>query len=521
MSRKLKLIAAVAAAALACAGLAACQTTTASNVAPPTGQGSGTQVETPAQAAQAAMDLPMTTTSQAARARFLAGLDRYDLQDNLSANRAFKEAVQADPNFALGYLYVGLTGSSTEEFASNLANARVHAASASQAEQLIIEGYQRAFDNNAEGQLADTTALTQLQPDSARAWLMHATVLEGLNRVPEARAAYDRALQIRPQLVAAHLQAGNDYLTLAPKDFNRAATHFRTAIDLAPNEATPYDFLGDAHRAQNQLEAARNDYTQASQRAPDQGILLQQRGHVNSFLGNYAEARADYDRAVALETARGGNNGPFLAVYRSYVNIYENKPDAAITELRALIAQADASNMEGKADLKAFALTNIAQFATHYGNYQAAEAAITDLANVTSAQAAAIENAGFRRAQEANVVYLRGMLAARRGDQAGARTQAQRFAAVVQPDANPRKLERMHEILGLAAYNARNYAQAETELAQADPNDVYVKYYRALSQLQTGHADAAQQAFSELAVYNFNDPNFALIRRDVIARRGT
>jgi tetratricopeptide (TPR) repeat protein len=469
----------------------------------------------------ASMDLPMTTQSQPAREAFLAGLEALDMQDGLGAHRHFKAAVQADENFALAHMYAALSSASTEEFVAGLGAAERHAQGASRAEQLFIQGWRHNLNGDLEAQLTTTRTLTELHPQSARAWLAHAGVLQALNRIPEARAAFDRALAIAPELPAAHMLAGGDYLGSEPKDFARAAGYFETAVRLAPNQSAPYDLLGDAHRAQNRLEDALQDYTNAAQRAPDQGAPVQQRAHVHSFLGNYAEARADYDRAFQLEAARGGNAGYFLGLFRAYVNLYEGQPGAAVNELRSFIARVDASNVEGKPDLKAAALTNIAQVATHNGDYATAENAIRDLDAVTSAQASAIGDAELQRALAANVIFLRGMLAARRGDANGVRTLASQFETTVAADTNPRKLERMRQFLGMAAYQRRDYAGAEASLAQANPNDPYVRYYLALSQMQTGKADRARQTFSELAVYNFNLPTYAMVRRDVLDRVAT
>ena len=91
--------------------------------------------------------------------------------------------------------------------------------------------------------------------------------------------------------------------------FDKAETHFEMAARLAPGEPNPHDLLGDVHRAQNNFEAAYNDYSKCIELAPDLGSGYQQRGHVNSFLGNYEEARADYSRSAELEDARGASLG--------------------------------------------------------------------------------------------------------------------------------------------------------------------------------------------------------------------
>ncbi|HSM18407.1 MAG TPA: tetratricopeptide repeat protein [Gemmatimonadales bacterium] len=466
------------------------------------------------------MKLPVTTASDAARQEFFEGTMAADMGRANDANTHFEKAVEADPAFAAGYLQVAATAASTEKFSANLAKAVENAANASRAEQLMIDVMQKGFENNTESQLAAAQQLVEVQGDSPRAWLTLAGVQSGLNQISDARQSLAKAIELAPNFAAAHMQAGNNYMFLEPKDFVKAEEHFRKAIELAPNEATPYDLMGDVHRAQGKLEAAAEDYTMAAARAPEDGSPLQQRGHVHSFLGNHDAARADYTRAMELETAKGNNNAPFYAVFRSYVNIYEGKPEAAIAELREQVAAADAMTVEGKTDIKINALTNIVQISLHYGDFATARQAIDDLAVLLRQQADVVGKDQFRRGQEATITYWEGMLAARQGNVKGAKAKAQEFATLVEPDPNPRKLEPMHQIMGMAEYFQNNYAAADEHLAAGNPNNIYMKYYRGLCQEKMGNADAAEAIFTELATYNFNNVNYAMIRSDVLKAAG-
>jgi tetratricopeptide (TPR) repeat protein len=211
--------------------------------------------------------------------------------------------------------------------------------------------------------------------------------------------------------------------------------------------------LGDVHRAQNKLEAAYKDYTKAAELAPDLGSAYQQRGHVNSFLGNYDEARADYTRSAELEDARGSNVGGFFLIYRAYVNAHEGNLGAAIAELRELAAGADEAYSEAVIDLKVNALTNAALFATEAEDRETASAVIADAAAVMRQQAEDVGSAELRDAQEATIAYMEGLLAARTEDYETAAAKAAEFEGHVASSTNPRKLERMHEIHGIAAYS--------------------------------------------------------------------
>ncbi len=466
------------------------------------------------------MKLPVTTASDAARQEFFEGTLAADMGRQNDANTHFENAVAADPAFAAGYLQVAATAASTQEFSTNLAKAVENAANASRAEQLMIDVMQKGFENNTEGQLTSARELVELQGDSPRAWLTLAGVQTGLNQMADARQSLAKAIELAPDFAAAHMQAGNNYLFVEPKDFAKAEEHFRRAIELAPDEPTPYDLMGDVHRAQGKLEAAAEDYTMAAARAPQDGSPLQQRGHVHSFLGNYEAARADYTKAMELEMAKGNNNAPFYAVFRSYVNIYEGKPEAAIAELREQVAGADAMNVEGKTDIKINALTNIVQIALHYSDFETARQTIDELAVLLRQQADEVGKDQFRRGQEATIAYWEGMLAARQGNLKGAKAKAQEFATLMEPDPNPRKLEPMHQILGIAEYFKNNYAAADEHLAAGNPNNIYMKYYRGLCQEKMGNQDAANAIFNELATYNFNNVTYAMIRGDVLKAVG-
>ncbi len=476
------------------------------------------EFESPAGEATVVMTLPVTTESEAARQDFDEGLYALDVGRPNEANEAFEAAVADDPNFALGYLMVASSATSTEEFTTNLARAVELADNASPAEQTMILIMQRGFEADVEGQLAAALELVEMNPESPRAWMRLAGVQAGMNDIADSRESLKKAIELAPNMAAPHMALGNNYLFLDPKDFNAAETHFQAAMDLAPDEAQPYDLMGDVHRAQGKLELAAMDYGKAAERAPDNGSPLQQRGHVNSFLGNYDEARADYNKAIELENARGTNNGPFFIPFRAYVNIHAGDPDAAIAELMELNANAESLTTEGAIDVKIIALSNVVQIAMHLGDFETAAEALVAAAVLMRQQGEEVGTEQFQRSQEQTITYWEGMIAARSGDAATAQVKADELTALVEPDANPRRMEAVHQILGISAFFQGDYPGAIEHLSAGNPNNIYMKYYRALALEETGDAEAAGAIYDELAVYNFNGVGYAMIRADVLER---
>jgi len=479
----------------------------------------GAAADAAAPADTGGMVLPATTESAEARAHYMAGWADFENSRFNSAHNHFLESVAADADFAMGHLMAALTSPSTEAFVENLGRATETKIKVSGEEQILITAFENALAADSQALISALQEMTSMYPDSPRAWVFLGNALTNVNNAADSRAAYKKAMDLDPKHVPAHINLGNNLLTLEPKDFAAAEEHFMHAVALTPNEPNPHDLLGDVHRAQGNLQAAYNDYTKAAELAPTLGAGLQQRGHVNSFLGNFDEARTDYSRSAELETARGATGGGFFLVFRAYVNLHEGDFEAAIDELQGIADSADEDFPSVALDLKVNALTNIALIATELGDSDVASKAIADASAVLLQQADAVESDDLRDAAEATTSYMQGLLAARMGHADGAAAAATAFEGHVASSTNPRKLERMHEILGMAAWYEENYADAIEHLSAGDHmNNMYTKYYLARANQEAGNGDEAARLYDELAVYNFNGPGYAMFRKDILAR---
>lgn len=463
------------------------------------------------------MKLPITTGSTEARNHFLLGQRELDLGRLIDANGHFKAAIAADTSFAIAYLYTANTGNSFAEFQRNLDLAERHATGASEAERLQIQIARKGVDNDVDGQLALAQQLVTKFPGSPRAYLVLAAVQGGMNRNTDARASISKALTIAPRLLVAHTDLGNSYLFGEPKDFAKALEHMQQAEALAPDEPYMHDLLGDVYRAQNNLAQARAEYTRGHELNPADAGLLQQRGHVNSFAGDYAAARADYDSAIAVGRA---NEKATYAAFRAYVNIHAGDPQAAIAELNRLVAAVDAMGVPDPRGVKIGALSDIAVIAIHVRDFPAAEQALQRRSPLLLQQADEVTSAAFRRGQEANIAYFDAWLAARKADYTAAGRATDRVATLVSPDANPRKMEPVHELKGFIALYQGNFGEAAGHFAQGDLTNPYIRYQYAVALDGSGAKDRAKQLFRDLAVYNFNNSGYALIRKDA-QRQGT
>jgi tetratricopeptide (TPR) repeat protein len=465
----------------------------------------------------AVMKHPITTSSTVARDHFLRGQRELDLARFIDANAHFKEAVAADPTFAFAYLNVANTANSLDEFKTNLALAEQHAAGASDAERLQIQMVRKGFDNDLVGQLALGQQLVEKHPDSPRAWLALAGVQGALNRNEAARTSIAKAVELAPRMFAAHTAMGLSYLFGEPRDFAKALQHMQRAEALAPNEAGAHTSLGDVYRAQRNLAKAREEYMRGHQLDPGDGNLLVKAGHANTFLGDYVAARADYDSAIAVGRA---NQKTGYAPFRAYVSVYAGDPAAAIDELNRLVASIDGMGVPDPKTAKVGALTSVVVIATHTRNRAAVEQALQELEPLLTQQGDEAENPAFRRGQQATIAYFEGWWAARRGDYAAAQKQADQIGQLLAPDANPRKLEPMHQLEGFIALYQSKYREAAGHLRLGNTLDPYVKYQLAVATEGAGNATEAKRLFTDVAQYNFNTVGFALVRKDAQQKAG-
>ncbi len=263
------------------------------------------------------------------------------------------------------------------------------------------------------------------------------------------------------------------------------------------------------------MEAAREAYTRAAALDPTDGLPLQQRGHVNSFLGNYDQARADYDAAMALGKA---NDRPAYAIWRALVSVHAGNAQAAIDELNTLVAQIDEMGVPEPTGLKINALSNAAIIALHTGNYKSAEEALKRRTALMLEEADRVATDAFRRGQLSNIALFDGWLAARKGDFETATAKAQEAMRHLEPDPNPRKNEPVHELLGFIGLQQGKAQEAIAQFEQGTPTNIYTRYHLALAHEAAGNVDRARELFNQVANYNFNNVFFALVRQDAKRR---
>jgi tetratricopeptide (TPR) repeat protein len=478
-----------------------------------------TLLTTPLSALAAVQEIPITTTSTEARLAYDAGQAALDRGDGAQANELFRTAVAADPNFTYAWVNLSTVTFSTEEFNAALKGAEQGAASASEGERMLLEFNKLFLTNNFDAQLTLAKQLTDKYPSSPRAWLVLAGAQAALNKFDDQRATLAKVIELAPWFSPAPFTLGGSYLFGDPRDFAKAEKYYRSAIALSPGTDIYYWSLGDVYRGTNRLEDARRYYKLALQLDPNDLTAPIKLGHVNSFLGHFDEARQDYDRGIA---AGGPANAGFLVPFKCFTWVYAGEPAKAIQALEKLVSDIDGfgAGKDQVLNAKVFALTNAATIALFSSLNDDAERVIDARTSLMRENAKVVGTEAFSKIQEAQIAFFDGQLAAWKGDFKSASKLAQKTADLVSTENNARKMEPVHELLGLIALRQKNFKKAITELRLADQTQLHDKYLLAQALEATNGKDEAARLYKEVAENNFNTVDFALLRAPALKKAG-
>lgn len=462
--------------------------------------------------------IPLSTSNYAAITQYQKVRDLADRGDFIEANQAARKLTENHPNFVGGWIMLGNTALSGPQFVKATKTATSLSASGTVGEQLWADINMSFVSNDTEQGLKLGKKLVDTYPDAPRAWVVYSGLLAGQNKHAEARAAGDKAVQLAPDEAFPYNNLGFSYLYNDPKDFGKAQQKFKRAIEIDPREDNYWVNVGDVHRATGELNVAQSDYTKALEIDGSNSVAAVKRAHVNSFIGNYDEARADYDLGIASGQE---SNQSTLAVYRAFVNLHADDHRAAVSELNSELDRVDTLDMpdDQKVGSRSFLLVNIADICFNKGMLDDAEKAIEQLSASLTEAGGKSEDANFARQQLATATFWKGKLAAMQGNFEASTARAEEFANLVADDSNPRRMERYHELLALTALMRKDYETAIEHYRQANlstspgAGDVKNIYMLATALKAVGQTDEANELMQQVANWNFNSAWFAMLRK--------
>jgi tetratricopeptide (TPR) repeat protein len=205
--------------------------------------------------------VPVTTSSDEARAFYDEGLALADNLHFVEANEAFTRAVEADPGFAMGYLRLAQTSQSVAAFFNAVGQAEDNAANSSEGEQLYIRALIAAAENDQATQLSAITSLLGMYPKDERTHMQLANYYNGQQNFAEAVKHFGHATSINPNFANAFNSLG--YAHRSNDDLDGAKAAFARYVELIPDEANPYDSYAELLMEMGEYDESIENYSKA------------------------------------------------------------------------------------------------------------------------------------------------------------------------------------------------------------------------------------------------------------------
>ena len=447
--------------------------------------------------------MPITTSSAEAMKNYLAGRDLADKLRALDSKAYFEKAVQADPNFALGYLNLAFAVPSAKEFFECFDKARALADKVSEGERLWILGIEAANNGLPAKQEEYYKQMVALYPNDERAQTLLGNFYFGQQNYPEAVKYFEHAEKINPEYSQPYNQMGYAYRFL--NQYDQAEKAFQKYIQLIPDDPNPYDSYAELFMKMGQFEKSIEYYRKALKVDPQFAASHLGIATDFNFLGRYEDARAQlktfYDGAVN----DGQRRAAHFAMAVSYMDQEDSKNALAEFDKQYELAAKinDATNKAG--DL--FAMGNILLFIG-----QPDEA----LMKYTQAKDEVLKSDRsdeIKNNARLGFLYNEGKVAAAKGDLAKAKANQLEYAKGAQANNNQFQLWLSHELAGIIALAEKDYDKAIAEFGQANQQDTYNLYRIGLAYKEKGDKVKAREMFDKVAKYNqLTNLNYSFVK---------
>lgn len=435
--------------------------------------------------------VPVMTSSQKAREDYELGvMQSEELLFTAEGLNYVREAVKADPYFALGHATVAFFSDDPVEGERERALATQYAPNASPDERLLI----RWMNGSKSGQLMPAIAamndlLAKYPKDKRLGNMMAGWLLSGQQIYDRAETILKHVLQVDPEYAPAmnnlaycYALSGRPnlapplmdrYVTALPGqpnpqdsyaeilrmlgDFPDALEHYRTALRIDPNFESSQVGIGSTYALMGDQDRARVEYLKAIMMAKEPSDKLQYR--MLWAMTYFRENRVDDARKAYLELAAEARKGGFLvqeAEIHRYMALFNADPVGALADLD------DAKTVVSE------------RGALSPGQRE------SEMATILQTRAFIAVRAGMKDVVEQTFLVLTGLAHSSRDN-------------IVQ--------RAFHSGNGALRYSQRQYAEAASELGEDTGNPLSLTLL-ADAQSQAGQNDDAQKTMATLVAIN-------------------
>jgi tetratricopeptide (TPR) repeat protein len=436
--------------------------------------------------------IPVTTSSDQARADYMKGVELANKLRPTDAMQYFNKAVSEDSNFAIAYLALAQATQSNTEFFKDLNKAVSLVNNVSQAESLMIMGTQAQLEQNPSKEKNDFEKLASLFPNDPQALNLLGNFYFGQQQDDQAISEFVKATQVDSNYSPSYNSLGYAYLRQGKYDDAEKA--FKKYIDLIPDEPNPYDSYAELLMKEGKFDGSVQNYQKALSKDPN--FTTSATGIAANYMyeGKYDDARNQLQKLFDSSRDENNKENATTAIVITYIDQW--KPELAVKELDKLQAMHEKNNdqLSAAGDLfnKGDVFFAMGEYNDAMQNYQKAH----DIFVNSSVPQSVKENV------ERGLLYDKARIAAMKKDFKAANANAQQVMQEVTAMNNVNQMKEAHQLMGMIDIQEKKADHALSELNQADQQDPYTSYLMAKAYMVKGNKSKAKEMAE--TVMNFN-----------------
>ncbi|MCU7497977.1 MAG: tetratricopeptide repeat protein [Ignavibacteria bacterium] len=446
-------------------------------------------------------EVPVTTKSQDARQKYLEGMQfMWNLQAD-KARASFQDAVQKDPDFALGYMGLAMTRGKFSDSKQDYDKAESLMDKVSEGEKQLVTFTKSQFEGNTA----------------------------------KAKEALDKLLSMFPKDKMVQTYAGN-FENFVKQDYDAAISHYQKAIAIDKNFAPAYNIMGYAYSSKNDFKKAEAAFKKYISLIPDNPNPYDSYGELLLKYGKYDESIKQYQKALKIDpnfwsSYEGlGNNYVFKDNFSKARETYQQLFDKATVpnwKLAALFDQATSFVREGDINNALTELDKRAALAEKEGNPVAAATSYGNKGFIL-VESGKPEEAmkQFDKAKEtiessdlpdqlkknltafANLLRVYGMTAQGKTDEA--KSEMDNKDKLIGGSTDPGVEKNYESFMGYLALKQNNYDEALAHFQKGDIQDPFDWYYMSQAYEKKGETDKAAKLVDKIHKSNLNSMNLAI-----------
>lgn len=240
----------------------------------------------------------ISTKSPQAHVLFEKGVQKLEMLHIQDGLENLRNAVKADPQFALGHIFLTFFSQDPTEQVAEREKALATRASAGPEEKLIIDWLANASQAHWIPAIqAMNEALQSYPQDKHLHWLAGWWLQLNQNQSARAIAVFEHVIQIDPRFADAWNEVA--YCYAKQGNFEKAFADIKRYTELVPNEPNPQDSFAELSRMAGRFEDALTHYRMSLKIDPTFHESQLGLGDTYALMGQQSRAREEYAKAIA------------------------------------------------------------------------------------------------------------------------------------------------------------------------------------------------------------------------------